>query len=658
MKLTSPALLSLLILCDLLLCLPSFTFSLLAADADPDTELLLAGDNATALLNASLARSDDGSFANMIDRALEREFPDNEQNEGTDPRGFNNSVAEQQARVQSGQELTVCLENSPLQHKLALNSMINLAFSFSPLEGVKVCFGGSKWKSKHIQKSFQFHDVFNLDNENRAEDMPTLIDRKDNVFIISNPKSKYPVLQLDLRLISDLVVVIVSATCGGIAFACAGQPVMTGYLLAGSIIGPGGLSFVSEMVQVETVAQFGVIFLLFALGLEFSTTKVGFFELFEQWLFLEAYSKFSYLCAFLKRFTDLCMEHDELIWLSSNMRPVLNNELCGGKSSEGIFVGAFLSMSSTAVVLKFLMERNSVNGLHGQVTIGTLILQDCAVGLLFALIPVLGGTSGVLQGVVSMTKSLVILIAFLAILTILSRTCVPWLLKLMISLSSQTNELYQLASVAFCLLVAWCSDKLGLSLELGSFAAGVMISTTDLGQHTLEQVEPIRNFFAALFLASIGMLIHVHFLWNHVDILLAAVILVIIIKTIVTASVVKGFGYNNKTSLLVGMSLAQIGEFAFVLLSRASNLHLVEGKLYLLLLGTTALSLILKLTQTEIVQVTTPLLFKLIPAVVHLGALLRWFPPDSPGEIAFKGDSFRADSAKRIPLMVQGSHDS
>ncbi|KAF5471631.1 hypothetical protein F2P56_008409 [Juglans regia] len=95
----------------------------------------------------------------------------------------------------------------------------------------------------------------------------------DNVFIISNFKSKYPVLQLDLRLIFDLVVVIVSATCGGIAFACDGQPVITGYLLAGSFIGPGGFNFVSEMVQVETVAQFGVVFLLFALVLEFSTTK-------------------------------------------------------------------------------------------------------------------------------------------------------------------------------------------------------------------------------------------------------------------------------------------------------------------------------------------------------------------------------------------------
>ncbi|KAH9799948.1 K(+) efflux antiporter 6 [Citrus sinensis] len=386
------------------------------------------------------------------------------------------------------------------------------------------------------EKSFKLNDVFNLDNDNGAEETPTLIDRKDNVFIISNFKSKYPVLQLDLRLISDLVVVIVFATCGGIAFACAGQPVITGYLLAGSIIGPGGFNFVSEMVQ-----------------------------------------------------------------------------LFGIKLSEGIFVGTFLSMSSTAVVLKFLMEKNSTNALHGQVTIGTLILQDCAVGLLFALLPVLGGTSGVLQGMISITKLLVVLIAFLGILSILSRTCVPWLLKLMTSLSSQ------------------CSDKLGLSLELGSFAAGVMISTTDLAQHTLEQIEPIRNMFAALFLASIGMLIHVHFLWNHIDILLASVILVITIKTIIVFTVVKGFGYNNKTSVLVGMSLAQIGEFAFVLLSRSSNLHLVEvsmaviaGKLYLLLLGTTALSL-----------VTTPLLFKLIPGVVHLGVLLRWFSPDSSIENGF-----------------------
>ncbi|URE47217.1 Sodium/hydrogen exchanger family [Musa troglodytarum] len=524
-----------------------------------------AGDseaaNATEPLKPESAK--EGSFADMIDRALQKEFPESEQNGGeTDPGGFNNSVAEKQAVLETVARVT------------------------------------TKKNETKEEKSFQFQDVFNLDNENRAEDIPTLIDRKDNVFIISNPKSKYPILQLDLRLISDLVVVIVSATCGGIAFACAGQPVITGYLLAGSIIGPGGFRFISEMVQVETVAQFGVIFLLFALGLEFSTTK------------LRVVRAVAIVGGFLQIALFMC--------------------LCGVIAS----------------VLKFLMEKNSINALHGQVTVGTLILQDCAVGLLFALLPVLGGTSGVLQGLISATKSLIVLCAFLAILSILSRTCVPWFLRLMISLSSQTNELYQLASVAFCLLVAWCSDKLGLSLELGSFAAGVMISTTDLSQHTLEQIEPIRNFFAALFLASIGMLIHVHFLWNHVDILLAAVILVIIVKTLVITLVVKGFGYSNKASLLVGMSLAQIGEFAFVLLSRASNLHLVEGKLYLLLLGTTALSL-----------VTTPLLFKLIPAVIHLGVLLRWFTPDS-NELGYKGDNIRSDSANKREESIGNNLES
>ncbi|KAL2548502.1 K(+) efflux antiporter 6 [Forsythia ovata] len=560
----------------ILLLIAFLPFAAVSADSQ-----LLDGGDANATSGGNRTRPKEDTFADMIDRALEKEFPENEdQNEANDAGGFNNSMTEKQAVLET-------------------------------VARVK-----TKKNETKDEKSFKLHNVFNLDNDNGAEETPTLIDRKDNVFIISSFKSKYPVLQLDLRLISDLVVVIVSATCGGIAFACSGQPVITGYLLAGSIVGPGGFNVVSEMVQVETVAQFGVVFLLFALGLEFSTTK------------LRVVRAVAVLGGLLQILLFMCLCG-------------IIASLCGGRASEGVFIGAFLSMSSTAVVYKFLMEKNTTNALHGQVTIGILILQDCAVGLLFALLPVLGGTTGVLRGVISMTKSLVVLIAFLAVLSILSRTCVPWFLKLMISLSSQTNELYQLASVAFCLLVAWCSDKLGLSLELGSFAAGVMISTTDLAQHTLEQVEPIRNMFAALFLASIGMLIHVHFLWNHVDILLASVILVVIVKTIVISVVVKGFGYNNKTSLLVGMSLAQIGEFAFVLLSRASNLHLVEGKVYLLLLGTTALSL-----------VTTPLLFKLIPAVVHLGVLLRWFPPDSQCELGYKGDNLRSDSAKqRIALI-------
>ncbi|OIV98939.1 hypothetical protein TanjilG_07374 [Lupinus angustifolius] len=354
-------------------------------------------------------------------------------------------------------------------------------------------------------RSFQLQDVFSLENED-SDDVTTLIDKK----------------------------------------------VIVGYLLAGSLIGPGGLKFISEMVQVETVAQFGVVFLLFALGLEFSLAKLKVVGPVAVLGGLLQIVIFMFLCGILAM-------------------------LFGAKLSEGVFVGSFLSMSSTAVVVKFLgVDRSSSNALHVQVTIGTLIFQDCAVGLLFALLPVLGGNSGLLQGIISMGKLLLVLSLYLTATSILSWLFVPRFLKLMMKLSSQTNELYQLAAVAFCLLSAWCSDKLGLSLELGSFMAGVMISTTDFAQHTLDQVEPIRNLFAALFLSSIGMLIHFHFLWNHVDILLAAVILVVVVKTAVVAMVTKAFGYSIRTSFVVGISLAQIGEFAFVLLSRASNLHLVE----------------------------------------------------------------------------------
>ncbi|XP_071934243.1 K(+) efflux antiporter 5-like isoform X2 [Coffea arabica] len=495
-----------------------------------------------SLVNSSAPESGDGSIAQMFDRVLEREFSsDNDQPEGSGASSFNSSVADEQAVLETVVKITH--EKAKKNDTQEANATI----------------------------SSKIQDMLNLEND--GSDDTTLIDNDHNRYVMSNKKSKYPVLQVDLRLISDLVVVVVSAAIGGIIFSCLGQPVIVGYLLAGSLIGPGGLQFISEMVQVETFAQFGVVFLLFALGLEFSLTK-------------------------LKVVGPVAV-------FGGLLQIVILMFLCG----------------STAMVVKFLVERNSNNLLHGQVTIGTLIFQDCAVGLLFALLPVLGGNSGILHGMFSMGKLLVTLSVYLACASLLTWSFVPRFLKLMIQISSQTSELYQLAAVAFCLLSAWCSDKLGLSLELGSFAAGVMISTTDFAQHTLDQVEPIRNLFAALFLSSIGMLINVHFLWTHVDILLASVILVIVVKTTVATAVTKTFGYNIRTSVVVGLLLAQIGEFAFVLLSRASNLHLVEGRMYLLLLGTTAFSL-----------VTTPVLFKLIPAVMHLGVLMHWFPSESSGQ--------------------------
>jgi len=417
------------------------------------------------------------------------------------------------------------------------------------------------------------------------EDVERLVDSSDNEFVISNPKSGTMELQQDLRLISDLVIIFVCAALGALAFTLMGQPLITGYLLAGSLVGPGGFGMVVELVQVETLAQFGVIFLLFTLGVEFSAAKLrhvqgvaifgGIMEILLAML----------VCGVMADFT-------------------------GAPAKEGVFVGAFLSMSSTAVVVKCLMERNGLQSLHGQITVGTLILQDCTIGLLFALLPVLGGSHGISEGIFSLLRTTILMIAFLSLAMTLSRSFVPRLFR---TVTAHGGELYQMVSVALCLSVAWFSDHLGLSIELGAFVAGVMVSTTPFAEQTLHHIEPIRNIFAALFLASIGMIMNPYFLWVHLDVLFATLLVVIAFKCSLITLVVRAFGYTMRTSFTVGMSMAQVGEFSFVLLSRASNLGLVQRKLYLLLLGTTALSL-----------VATPVLFRSTPHVIRLATMARW----------------------------------
>ncbi|KAG8073285.1 hypothetical protein GUJ93_ZPchr0006g42012 [Zizania palustris] len=371
---------------------------LAAARPDKETREKFYGNLVT---NGVSNASGDGSIAEMFGRVLDKEFSDSDNPQTPDKNSFNNSISDHQAVLETVAVIT---------HDKKKNDS----------------------EQTNSSKSFQIGDMFGGQNEN-SEDLETVIDKEDNVFVMSNRKTKYPTLQLDLRLIKDLVIIIVSATGGGIIFSCLGQPVIVGYLLAGSLIGPGGLNFISEMVQVETFAQFGVVFLLFALGLEFSLTK------------LKVVGPVAVLGGLLQivLFMFLCG---------------LTAMLCGAKSSEGVFVGAFLSMSSTAVVSKFLVEKGSTNALYGQVTIGTLILQDCAVGLLFALLPVLGGASGIFGGMMSMAKLLLLLSIFIAVAYMMTWSFVPRFLKLMIQLSSQVECIGSLLFVPFLFLYL-CIDS-------------------------------------------------------------------------------------------------------------------------------------------------------------------------------------------------------
>jgi monovalent cation:H+ antiporter-2, CPA2 family len=222
------------------------------------------------------------------------------------------------------------------------------------------------------------------------------------------------------------------------------------------------------------------------------------------------------------------------------------------------------------------------------VMLGILVVQDLAVGLMLAILPTLDHSAdeiGVALGWALLK------IAIIALGAIVSGV---WILPPMLRFLAWTEsrELFLLGVVALCLGIALLTEHLGLSIEMGAFLAGLMIAEVEYADQTLAYVEPIRDIFATLFFASIGMLIDPIFLWTHLELILGLVALVILGKFLIVTPIVRVFGYSWKTALITGLGLAQIGEFSFVLVSEGQTLGLISRQVYLLVLGTTAVTLV------------------------------------------------------------------
>lgn len=410
-------------------------------------------------------------------------------------------------------------------------------------------------------------------------------------------------MQEDLRLIVDLVLVLTAAAGGGLLAAVLRQPVLLGYLLGGMIVGPAGLALIKELVQVETLAQFGAAFLLFTLGVEFSFAELK---------KVQAISLGGGGLQIVLTILITALVSVGMSWVSS--------------PAQGVFLGAILSLSSTAVVLKCLQERNETETPQGQVMLGILVVQDLALGLMLAVLPALD------QPIESMAMAigwaLLQIGLFAAGAVVVGIWFIPPLLRLLAQ--TESRELFLLGVVALCLGIALLTEYLGLSIEMGAFVAGLMISEVEYADQTLTYVEPLRDLFATLFFASIGMLIDPVFLWNNLELILGLVALVWIGKFLIVTPLVRAFRYPLKTSLLVGLGLAQIGEFSFVLASEGQVMGLVSRRVYLLILGTTAVTLVL-----------TPFLLQLVPYLFNWAEKVSWLKPylDSSSQpLAVGGD--------------------
>ncbi|MCS6781769.1 MAG: cation:proton antiporter [Gloeomargarita sp. SKYBB_i_bin120] len=371
-------------------------------------------------------------------------------------------------------------------------------------------------------------------------------------------------MQADGRLIVDLVVVLAAALGGGTLAALLKQPPLLGYIVAGVLVGPTGFGGIREVVQVETLAQFGVTLLLFSLGVKFSFARlrqVGVFAL-----------------------------GGGLLQMGLTMALTAYGVAVSGwlSPTAGVVLGAILALSSTAVALKSLAEIGQTDSLAGKAMLGILIVQDLAVGLILAVLPALAVTweeIGTALGV-ALLKLLLFSLGAVA----LGRWGVPRFLRFLAQ--RESRELFLLGVVCLCVGVALLTERLGLSSEMGAFVAGLMIAEVDYADQTLDYVEPLRDVFGALFFASIGMLIDPRFILAHAPLIAGLVLLVMGGKFLIAAPVTRLFGYSWPMAVLVGCGLSQIGEFSFILATAAQELGLISRSVYLLVVGTTAITLL------------------------------------------------------------------
>ncbi|AGH50593.1 potassium efflux system protein [Sphingomonas sp. MM-1] len=375
-------------------------------------------------------------------------------------------------------------------------------------------------------------------------------------------------------LIGTIVAGLVLAfILGQIAFRLRLSPLI-GYLLAGIAVGPFTPGYVADQSLANELAELGVILLMFGVGLHFSVKD------------LMAVRKIAVPGA-LGQIGVATLLGMGLAWL------------LGWSVAGGFVFGLALSVASTVVLLRALQERRILDTERGQIAVGWLIVEDLAMVLALVLIPAIAeGGGGSVATALAVTVGKVV--AFVAFMLIVGRRAVPWMLHSVAH--SGSRELFRLAVLAIALGVAFGAALLfGVSFALGAFFAGMILAESPLSQRAAEETLPLRDAFAVLFFVSVGMLFNPDILTDEPLALLATVLIIMFGKSIAAFGIVRAFGKSNKTALTIAASLAQIGEFSFILATLGFSLELLPADGRDLILAGAIISIMLN-----------PLLFSLI----------------------------------------------
>jgi monovalent cation:H+ antiporter-2, CPA2 family len=415
----------------------------------------------------------------------------------------------------------------------------------------------------------------------------------------------------DLRFIMDLGVAVALALVGGIIAVRLRQPPIVGYLLAGVVIGPFTPGFVGDTAHISELAEVGVVLLLFALGVEFSISK------------LAPVRRIAVPGAIMQ------------VLIISVVAAGIGIPI-GLPPPAAIVVGAAVAISSTVVVLKLLAERGELDSLHGRSAIGWMVVQDLLTILVIALLePFAAG--GDLAGPV--VFALLRTALFLALAYLVGTRMLPWLFRMVTRIGSP--ELFLLTVFATALLAAFLSSAVfGLSLALGAFVAGLIVSESELSHQAAGEITPFRDLFAVLFFVSVGMLLDPAAMVADWPALLALLAVATIGKAAVSAGLGRLLGLPLRSALLLGATIAQVGEFSFLLAEQALSLGLLDTAVASIVLTPVLVSGAVRLIERlEHAQLVAE------PPVEALGGFSR-------GELATAGEDARAD---RPAVVVLGA---
>jgi len=383
----------------------------------------------------------------------------------------------------------------------------------------------------------------------------------------------------ELPILVNITAALVVAFLGGLLARRIGLPTIVGYLFAGIALGPFTPGFIGDIDTIQQLAELGVIFLMLGVGLHFS------FE--DLW-----------------KVRRIAIPGALIQTLLATAIGFFLSQLWGWSFAASLVLGLAISVASTVVLLRGLMDNSLLNTLHGQTAVGWLVMEDILSVIILVFMPVFSGGNSI--GWVPIGITLVKIAAFAALMILLGKRFIPWLLEKIAH--TRSRELFILAILAITLGTALGSAELfGISLALGAFVAGAIISQSHLNHQIGVDIIPFRDSFAVLFFVSVGMLVNPPFLWENIWPTVELALLIIVGKLLITILIGTFFAEQIHTFLVVGVGLSQIGEFSFILGQQGVHLGMLSTDQYSLILAGALISISLN-----------PFMYRLLPLLEKL----------------------------------------